>query len=75
MSEASEKSEGAAADKFLDETIDFWQPLVNRPLSREDARQIRENLTGFFRLLRQWQEVETARVQAAPADGPADKAA
>jgi hypothetical protein len=42
------------SDKFLDETIKFWQPRLKRDLSCEDARQITENLSGFFRLLLEW---------------------
>ena len=42
------------SDEFLDETIKFWQPRMQRDLSREDARQITENLSGFFRLLLEW---------------------
>jgi hypothetical protein len=42
------------SDKFLDETIKFWQPRMRRELSREDARQIAENLSGFFRVLLEW---------------------
>jgi len=42
------------SDKFIDEAIKFWQPRMQRDLSREDARQITENLSGFFRLLLEW---------------------
>jgi hypothetical protein len=43
------------SDDFLDETIAFWQPRYgDRQLIREDARQIVENHTGFFRLLAGW---------------------
>ena len=42
------------SDIFLDETIKFWQPRIQRELSQEDARQIIENVNGFFRLLLEW---------------------
>jgi hypothetical protein len=48
-------------ESALDDTIAFWQPIAGRKLSHEDARQIRENLTGFFCLLMEWDEAETAR--------------
>ena len=38
--------------------IEFWQPYSNRPLSREDARQIIENITGFFNLVEVWDMAE-----------------
>lgn len=43
---------------FLDETIQFWQPRSERPLTREDAREIVENMTGFFSILHEWLEAE-----------------
>lgn len=39
---------------FLEETIAFWQPLSPRPLSREDARQMTANVSGFFAVLAEW---------------------
>lgn len=44
--------------QFLDQTIEIWRAGATRPLSREDARQIVENLTGFFRILDQWDRAE-----------------
>jgi hypothetical protein len=43
---------------FLEHTIDVWQPYTDRPLTREDAREIAQNVTGFFRILREWAEEE-----------------
>lgn len=51
---------------FLDETIAFWQPRTDRMLSREDARQIAENVTGFMRLLHEWDRKRHASEQAPP---------
>jgi hypothetical protein len=42
--------------EFLEETIQVWQPLSEEKLTEEDAREIVENLTGFFSLLRQWEQ-------------------
>jgi len=39
---------------LLEETIQFWQPRSARPLTPEDARQIVENITGFFMVLQSW---------------------
>lgn len=49
-------------EAFLDETIDFWQPYSERQLTREDAREMVENITGFFSVLLEW------RTQARSAD-------
>jgi hypothetical protein len=49
---------GRHSDKFLDDTIEFWQPRIQRELSPEDARQIAENLSGFFKVLRDWEAAE-----------------
>jgi hypothetical protein len=43
---------------FLDATIEFWQPSAGRDLTHEDAREIVENMTGFFAVLRQWRDAE-----------------
>lgn len=40
--------------EFLEKTIIFWQPYYKDPLSLEDAREICENITGFFNLLHEW---------------------
>jgi hypothetical protein len=52
------------SDQFLDETIVFWEPRYGRKLTREDAREIAENLTGFFRVLLEW-EREKKKTKAA----------
>jgi hypothetical protein len=46
------------APDFLDETLAFWQPRTTRKLTREDAREINENLTGFFRVLMEWSRID-----------------
>jgi hypothetical protein len=43
---------------FLDQTIEVWQPYSDRPLTREDAREIAHNVMGFVRVLREWAEEE-----------------
>ena len=48
----------AANDNLIDRTIAVWQPRLRRDLSREDARQIVENVTGFFKLLAEWSRAE-----------------
>jgi hypothetical protein len=45
---------------FLEDTLEFWQPNANRTLTHEDAREIVENMTGFFTVLRQWRDAERA---------------
>ena len=35
-------------------TLDLWQPRTSRMLSAEDAREITANVSGFFRLLAEW---------------------
>ncbi len=43
---------------FLDQTVTFWQPRTSRKLTREDGRQIAENVSGFFRILLEWEAAE-----------------
>ena len=49
----------AANDNLIDRTRQVWQPRIGRDLSREDARQIAENVTGFFDILAEWCRAET----------------
>lgn len=46
-------------DELLHHTLQLWQPRVVRELSREDARQITENIAGFFLVLAEWSRAET----------------
>jgi hypothetical protein len=62
-------------DQHLDATVEFWQPLASRVLTREDAREITENVLGFFRTLQEWQANESrwqrdGRSGEAPAGEP-----
>ena len=38
-------------DEFLDRTIKEWQPFTAEQLTREDAREIIENVCDLFDLL------------------------
>lgn len=58
---------------FLDKTIAFWQPRTARTLTREDARQMVENVTGFFQVLAEWDaRSKAARAAELPTQGPAN---
>jgi hypothetical protein len=49
---------GGEAQPLIDDTIDVWQPYTSRRLTREDARQITENVCGFFNVLLEWTRAE-----------------
>lgn len=53
-----------AKENLIDRTIETWRPRLNRDMTREDARQIVENVTGFFSILAEW----TRAVTPTPAD-------
>ena len=55
---SSVRQSHAANDNPIDRTRHFWQLRLGRDLSPEDARQITENVTGFFALLAEWSRVE-----------------
>ena len=48
----------ATSDKLINHTRQFWRSRLGRELSREDARQIAENVTGFFSVLYEWSRDE-----------------
>ena len=52
------KPSHAANDNLIDRTREVWEPRLRRDLSREDARQIAENVTGFFATLAEWSWAE-----------------
>jgi hypothetical protein len=52
------KAPPAANDNLIDRTIAVWQPRQRRQISREEARQITENVTGFFSILHEWSRSE-----------------
>jgi hypothetical protein len=43
---------------IIDETARFWSDRAKRAISQEDARQIVENITGFFSVLAEWEAAE-----------------
>ncbi len=40
-----------------EETLQVWQPRSDGRLTKEDTREIAANMTGFFRLLSEWDRV------------------
>jgi len=47
-----------ANDNLIDRTREVWKRRLGSDLSREDARQIVENVTGFFSILAEWSRAE-----------------
>jgi hypothetical protein len=43
---------------FLEKARLFWQARSDRVLTREDAREIMENLIGFFKVLDEWDRAD-----------------
>jgi hypothetical protein len=67
-----------ANDELIDRTIALWKPRLRRDLSREDARQIAENVTGFFAILAEWSRADVPipandSGAAAPSDGSSNE--
>ena len=56
----SVKTSEPSNDNLIDRTIKTWQPHSDSNVSREDARQIVENVTGFFAIVAEWVGVELA---------------
>jgi hypothetical protein len=53
------------SERLLDATLAVWQPRTRHDLSREDARQIVENVVGFFDVLARWRAADTNADRAA----------
>ena len=41
-------------DDFIEKTRTFWGERSGRVFSREDAREMIANISGFFRVLDEW---------------------
>ena len=52
------KPSHAANDNLIDRTRQVWQSRTERNVTDEDARQIAENVTGFFAILAEWSRAE-----------------
>ncbi|ESX17944.1 MULTISPECIES: hypothetical protein [unclassified Mesorhizobium] len=48
----------AVDDAFLERTVQLFEARTGRSLSKEDARQIVENVSGFFRILAEWHKMD-----------------
>lgn len=46
------------SNELLEETIRVFQKRTDRKLTMEDARQMLENLTGFFGVLHEWDKAQ-----------------
>jgi hypothetical protein len=44
--------------QLIARTRETWQPRAGRNLSDENAREIAENVTGYFRVLLEWEARE-----------------
>lgn len=65
----------AVSNNLTEQTRKVWQPRVRRKLTDEDARQIAENVTGFFAVLAEWSRAARQVPANAPTvAAPTDKA-
>ncbi|KWT64253.1 hypothetical protein APY04_3517 [Hyphomicrobium sulfonivorans] len=53
---------GTPSLEFLEETVRVWQKYSDKPLTHDDARQIIQNMTGYFRLLQDMQRAADSRL-------------
>ncbi|MER9619387.1 hypothetical protein [Mesorhizobium sp. M0207] len=48
----------AVDDALLERTVQLFEARTGRLLSKEEARQIVENVSGFFRVLAEWHKMD-----------------
>jgi hypothetical protein len=58
----SSSSQEEAKKFFLQQTIKIWQRRTLRELTYEDARQVTENVVGFFQILVEWEKKEKSKI-------------
>jgi hypothetical protein len=44
--------------ELIEQTISVFENRIGRVISKEEARQAVENISGFFRVLEEWAEAE-----------------
>jgi hypothetical protein len=44
--------------RFIEGTLELWRKRSSRVLSKDDAREIAENVAGFFQILMEWEATE-----------------
>lgn len=47
--------------KFIEETLNHWQPYYEETLTESDAIEIIDNMTSFINLLLSWKERKELR--------------
>jgi hypothetical protein len=52
------KSTHTSQAGLQERAVAFWSPRLKRDVSQEDARQIVENVTGFFSLIAEWAQAD-----------------
>jgi len=62
------------SDDFIEETRAFWSKRTGRTFSREDAREMIANVSGFFRVLDEWDR-KARQEAAAKSSNDADETA
>ena len=50
--------------QFFEWTKQFWQTRAQKALSDEDGREMIENITGFFKILIEWDKKARDRTSA-----------
>lgn len=48
-------------EAFLERTARLFESRLGRSLSTEDARQIVDNIGGFFRILAEWDRIDRGK--------------
>lgn len=64
------KPSHGANNNLIEQARKVWQPRLQRTLTDEEARQIAENVTGFFAILAEWSRAATL----VPANDPTEPA-
>lgn len=62
-------SERSSSPELADHPIAVWERRYRKPLTIEDAREIAENITGFFTVLARWSHEEGNNYSETTANG------
>ena len=55
------------ASDIIEQTLNFWGKRTGKDLSREEAREMVANVSGFFQVLAEWDRKERIEAKLEPA--------
>lgn len=53
-------------EDIIKDTVEFWKKRTDKEFSPEDAKEIINNISGFFQILAEWDRKDKEQLQDLP---------